>query len=243
MLLSGKTVLITGGASGMGRSMVELFSAEGANVVAADINQARLDEVKRELPDVTVLRADISTAAGCDAAIAATGERLDILCNNAGITDGAALLDETSEELYDRVLAVNLKGPFMLSKRAVLKMAAQGGGHIINIASINGYRPSFCGASYAASKFGLVGLSMNIVATYGDQGIRCNVVCPGATMTNIGESVAEYTPRGRKLIAGVAADRLPAKSIAAMTLFLATDAAADINGAIIPVDRGWAVSH
>ena len=226
----------------MGREMVRLFAADGANVVAVDLNANRLEKLRREYPDVTTVGADISSAAGADTAIAAAGKRIDVLCNNAGISDGAALLDETSETTYDRVLAVNLKGAFLLSQRAVQRMLEHGGGHIISTASIGGYRGGLAGASYTASKFGLVGLSLNIAATYGDQGIRCNIICPGATATNIGES-ADYTSRGGALIADIAADRLPPSAIASVALFLASEAARDINGAVIPVDRGWALTH
>jgi NAD(P)-dependent dehydrogenase (short-subunit alcohol dehydrogenase family) len=240
--MTGRTILITGAASGMGREMVRLFAADGANVVAVDLNETRLEKLRHEHPGVTTVRADISSTAGVDAAIEATGERIDVLCNNAGISDGAALLDETSEATYDRVLAVNLKGAFLLSQRVVRVMLEHGGGQIITTASIGGYRGGLAGASYTASKFGVLGLSLNIAATYGDQGIRCNVICPGATATNIGES-ADYTSRGGALIADIAADRLPPSAIASLALFLASDAARDINGAVVPVDRGWALTH
>src|ERR1700693_6210198 len=143
MSLTGRTGIVTGAGSGIGRAMVELFFAAGIRVIAADNRGARL----RSLPEgVVKVEADVSTAAGADLIIGAAGERLDILCNNAGILDGMLLVDQVSEADWNRVIAVNLTGPYLLCHRALPMMVLRGGGVIINTASLSGIRGGRAGA-------------------------------------------------------------------------------------------------
>jgi NAD(P)-dependent dehydrogenase (short-subunit alcohol dehydrogenase family) len=247
MPLDGKTVVVTGGAGrGMGRTMVELFRAEGARVVAVDVDRERIDELARELPDVVTVTADVSTAAGADAAIAAAGNRVDVLCNHGGLggaADGFSFVDELSEETWNRMIAVDLTAPFLLSKRVLPGMVERGGGVIVNTASVAGMRGGRGGASYTAAKWGLVGLTQNIAATFGDRGIRCNAICPGPTGHRpLSEASVGLSERATRLLTR---DRdkpspCPPELVAGVAVFLASDAASRINGAIIPVDGGWA---
>ena len=139
------------------------------------------------------------------------------------------------------MLAVNLKGAFLLAAGGPAHARARRRAHHKHRLNRRlPWRPRRCFLHRleVRPRRPLV----NIAATYGDQGIRCNIICPGATATNIGES-ADYTSRGGALIADIAADRLPPSAIASVALFLASEAARDINGAVIPVDRGWALTH
>ena len=236
MSLAGRTGIVTGAGSGIGRAMVELFIAAGVRVVAADNRGERLES----LPAGAVkVEADVSTATGADLIIAAAGDRLDILCNNAGVLDRMLLVDQVSEADWNRVIAVNLTGPYLLCNRAVPMMVRQGGGVIINTASLSGIRGGRAGAAYTASKFGLVGLTQNIAATYGSQGIRCNAICPGAVVTDIlggaelGPDADRIRNRDREKPPAAEPDR-----IAQVALFLAMDESSYMNGAVIPVDGG-----
>jgi len=243
--LAGKHVLVTGGAGpGMGRALVTMLHEAGARVVAVDIDGDRLEQLAGDLPGVTVVHTDPTTPDGGDEALAAVPGPLWALFNHAGISERIGVVEEITDEEFDRVLRVNLKGPFMLSRKVLPGMVARGGGCIVNTASVNGLRGARGGPAYAASKFGLVGLTQHIAATYGEYGVRCNAVCPGPTGTR-GPSEAlpadRVTERGRQLLAR---DRgkpepCPPEQVAAMGVFLATDAAARVNGAIIPVDGGW----
>lgn len=238
--LDAKTVIVTGAGSGIGRAMVDQFIAEGARVIGADIDTPRLDALHERHPAVTVVSADISSADGAAQIIAAAGDSLDVLCNNAGVIDALSPIEETSERDWDRLMAVNVKGPFLLSRRAIEVMLPRGGGVIVNTASVAGLRGGRAGAAYTASKFALVGLTMNIAATHGARGIRANAICPGSVATEISGGI-ELGDRARALLARDL-EKPPAavpEEIASVAVFLATDAASRINGVAIPVDGGW----
>jgi NAD(P)-dependent dehydrogenase (short-subunit alcohol dehydrogenase family) len=211
-----RRVIVTGAGSGLGWAVAHRFVEEGTDIVVADV----------------------STSSGVDSVFAAVGDRLDVLCNNAGILDALRFVDETSDEWFDKVIATNLRGPFTMSHRAVPLMASNGGGIIINTASVCGLRGGRAGAAYTASKFGLVGLTYNIAATVRDKGIRCNAVCPGGMLTQIG-SDQDVSMAGYELVQGN--ERVPsveADVVAKVVMFLASDAAAHINGVALPVDGG-----
>lgn len=251
MRLDGKIAVITGAAAGIGRSMATRFAAEGASVIAADRHEARLAEVVAEVEAaggrITGLVGDISEQTYAeslvDRAIAEYG-RLDVLVNNAGIMDHMAGVGEMSLELWRTVLAVNLDGPMYTSRRAVPPMLAQGGGAIINVASIAGMSGGAAGAAYTTSKFALVGLTRNTAWMYAPRGIRCNAICPGATATSIAETMPadQLDPAGaaRAMAFGALVPaQLQPVDIAELAIFLASDAARYINGAVIPADGGW----
>jgi NAD(P)-dependent dehydrogenase (short-subunit alcohol dehydrogenase family) len=251
MRFDGQVALVTGAGSGIGRALVRRFVADGASVVAVDIVEAALQAVVKELQDQG------GKAVGCVANIAdeadtqrmlhtatSTYGRLDILCNNAGIMDAMTPAADVSLELWNRILAVNLTGPFLASRHAIPIMLEQGGGRIVNTASEAGLRGGSAGAAYTSSKHGVVGLTRSIAFYYGNQGIRCNAVCPGAVETNIGMGSGSVHEAGlakaMAFIQATAAGR-PAKpeEIASVITFLASDEASYLNGAIVPVDNGW----
>lgn len=251
MHLENKVAVITGAAAGIGRSMAVRFAAEGACVIAADRHEARLAEVVAEVVTsggrITGLVGDIGDQAHAeslvDRAIAEYG-RLDVLVNNAGIMDYMAGVGEMALDTWRTVLAVNLDGPMFTSRRAIPAMLAQGGGTIINVASIAGMSGGAAGAAYTTSKFALVGLTRNTAWMYAQRGIRCNAICPGATATSIAESMPadriDQTGYARAMaFAALVPAQLQPIDIAELAVFLASDAARYINGAVIPADGGW----
>jgi NAD(P)-dependent dehydrogenase (short-subunit alcohol dehydrogenase family) len=246
-----QVALVTGAASGIGRALVQRLVAEGATVVAVDIVEAPLQAL------VTDLREQGATITGCNANVASdtdveamlnmttsTYGRLDILCNNAGIMDLMTPTAELSLELWERVLAVDLSGPFLACRRAIPLFLEQGGGSIVNTASEAGLRGGAAGTAYTVAKHGVVGLTRSIAFHYGERGIRCNAVCPGAVATAIG--MGSGTPSeaglGRVLpfLQASAPSRIAdSEELAAAIAFLASKDASFINGAILPVDGGW----
>jgi NAD(P)-dependent dehydrogenase (short-subunit alcohol dehydrogenase family) len=242
--LEGKRVVVTGAASGIGRSMAELFAAEGAAVVAADLDREGLDSLCAEHPSITVVTADGAVEADVDRVVSAAGDVVDVLCNNAGLMDRFLLAEEIDPAEWDRVLAVNLTAPYLFCRRVLPGMVARGDGRVVNTASIAGIRGGRAGAAYTASKHGLVGLTRNIAVTYGPSGIRCNAICPGRTRGGAKGAHApgaEMSERGVAIISGRDArppTTLVAAEIARVAVFLAGEGGTGINGAELVVDAG-----
>ena len=251
MRLQDKVVVITGAGSGMGLAMATRFATEGASVVAGDWNKERLNAA------VAAIQADGGRIVGAQGDIAdqATAEglidlavetygRLDVLCNNAGVMDYMQGVGELADDIWRKVMSINLDGPMFTSRRAVQHMLAHEGGAIINVASTAGLHGGAAGAAYTVAKHGLVGLTRSTAWMYAKRGIRCNAICPGATATNIAESMPEdrLDPVGAARaseFAGLIPAYLQPTDIADLALFLASDEARSINGAIIPADGGW----
>ncbi|MFI6709081.1 SDR family NAD(P)-dependent oxidoreductase [Nonomuraea sp. NPDC050478] len=181
-----------------------------------------------------------AVAALVESAISAYG-RIDALFNNAGIIDDMALPADISPELWDRVLRVNLTGTFLVTRAVLPHMLRAGRGAIVNTASEAGVRGGAAGAAYTASKHGVVGMTRSVAWAYAKDGIRCNAILPGATLTGIADG-ATFDPTGAARLSPVLAlgDQLARpEQMADAALFLASDAASFVNGAIVPVDGGW----
>lgn len=244
---AGKTVVVTGGAgAGMGRQLVTMFHQEGARVVTCDINPDAVAALQRELPQVEALTLDVGAPEACDTLIAHAGD-VDVLCNHAAAGAGISPLLEAPEEQWRTAFAVIVDAPYRLSKAVLPGMIERGGGVIINTASVAGLRGARGGIAYTAAKFALVGMTLNIAATYGDQGIRCNAVCPGPmgpaekALTTSQDSIPGLTEHGRRILTRdrEKPPRAQSEEVAALAVFLARDEARRINGACIPVDSGW----
>ena len=260
MKLQNKVVVITGAASGIGRAMAHLFASEGAKVVAADRNGKALAEVVAEVcadpvvkagqGDIMGVEGDIGVQADAEALIdeaVTVHGRVDVLCNNAGVMDQNQGVGELSDEHWRRVLRINLDGPMYASRRVVPVMLKQGGGSIINTASVAGIGGGSAGVAYTVSKHGVVGLTRSTAWMYGPRGIRCNAIAAGGVETNITASMdlAHMDPEGSQRT-GVHIASMPHAlkpiDIAQLALFLASDESRYINGAIIPADAGWSVA-
>jgi NAD(P)-dependent dehydrogenase (short-subunit alcohol dehydrogenase family) len=255
MRLQDKVAVVTGAGSGMGRAIAILFAQEGAKVIAGEWNQNTLDEVvvtvkemvKGTGADIVGVKGNVAVQAEAeslvDAAISNFG-RIDILCNNAGVMDLNQGVGELSEEIWRRVLGINLDGPMFASRRAVPHMVAQGSGSIINVASTAAISGAAAGVAYTASKHAVAGLTKNTAWVYGPKGVRCNAIAPGGVATNITSSVdmSKFDPYGSQRM-GVFYQTMPGTlqplDIANLALFLASDESKMINGAIIPADAGW----
>jgi NAD(P)-dependent dehydrogenase (short-subunit alcohol dehydrogenase family) len=251
MRLQGKTAVITGAGSGMGRAMALLFGKEGARIVAADWHQDTLDAVVAELTragaEVAGVRANVAeqrdSEAMVDKAVEAFG-RIDILVNNAGVMDLFQPVADTGNDVWRRVLSINLDGPMFAMRRAIPKMLEKGGGAILNIASVAGIGGGAAGAAYTASKHALIGLTLNAAWMYARRGIRCNAIAAGGVATNIMQSVDQTKlDQAGLAVLGPYHALMPAQlepmDIANLALFLVSDEARYINGAIVPADAGW----
>lgn len=242
--LTGKVTIITGAGSGIGLATTQRFLDEGAQVVAVGSSQKVLEQwsgVENVLPlqiDVTKMEDIQKLIREVDSALG----RIDALCNIAGINDLNYPLLDTDDARWDRVMDTDLKAPFRLCREVIPVMIRGGGGSIVNIGSYAALRGNH-GPSYTAAKAGLEGLTRSIAFGYGDQGIRCNVIHPGGTNTNIGErSGGAYHPSGARLSKIVAAFPkgwfgVP-EDIAKVCFFLCSDDASHVNGAVISVDGG-----
>jgi NAD(P)-dependent dehydrogenase (short-subunit alcohol dehydrogenase family) len=243
MRLQHKVAIITGAGGGMGRATARLFLQEGAKVVAADYQSGGLEQLPAG-PDLATVTGDVSARPDAERIVAVALERfgrVDVLCNVAGIMDRFLPVGELTDELWNRVLAVNLTGPMNMIRAALPTMLTQGGGAIVNISSVGGLFGGRAGAAYVASKHGLIGLTKNVAVTYGKDGIRCVVVCPGAVNTGISIG-GEPSPRGfEALNRSLPANPRTAEpdELARIILFLASDEASFVNGAALVADGGW----
>lgn len=251
MRLEGKVAIVTGAASGMGLAIATLFAAEGAKVVAADWNAERLntavETIKGSGGAIVGSQGNIADKAAAegliDTAVSEFGG-LHVLVNNAGVMDYMAGVGEMTDEIWRRVLGINLDGPMFTSRKAVQHFLAHGGGAIVNVASTAGKHGGAAGTAYTVSKHGVMGLTRSTAWMYAKRGIRCNAILPGGTATNIGESMPQdkldMTGAQRaQVFAGLIPGYLMPQDIANLALFLASDEARMINGALIPADGGW----
>jgi len=247
--LHAKTALITGGASGIGRATARLFACEGAAVAIADLNQQAGQAVAEEIVNnggrAILETADVTHAADCKRTVERAMREfggIHILFNNAGIIRRASVV-ELSEEDWDRVMAVNVKSMFLMSREVIPLMAQAGGGSIINMASGWGLAAGPRAAVYCASKGAVVLLTKAMAVDHGPQNIRVNCICPGDTDTAMLRSEAQQLREPTDRFLEEAARRPLGRvgrpeEIAQAALYLASDAASFVTGTALVVDGG-----
>jgi NAD(P)-dependent dehydrogenase (short-subunit alcohol dehydrogenase family) len=244
--LQNKVAIVTGAGSGMGRATAELFAAEGARVVCADISGQQVDVASSLGSAGLAVQADVTRAEDVQQMVSLAEERfggLDIVVNNAGYGGPIDLpFHEQDEALFDRLIDVNLRGVYHGMRYGIISMLKSGGGSVINISSASGLVGWKSLSCYSASKAAVVQLTKSAALDYAEQNIRINTICPGMTWTGmVPWSGGSRTPPPE----AVALPIVPMNrwgrdyEIAAAALFLASDDASYITGAAIPVDGGY----
>ena len=247
-VLTGRQALITGAASGIGRAIAELFAREGAAVVVIDLNaagQATADAITAAGGCALFVRADVTRMEDCRRAVDETLQAfggLDVLVNCAGIIRRASVLGTTEEE-WDRVMAVNVNSVFLMSKCAIPAMVRAGGGVILNIASGWGLKGGRDAVAYCASKGAVVNMTRAMALDHSDEGIRVNCICPGDTDTPMLREEARQLGQAEGQFLASSAERPlrrlgTPEDIAQAALYLASDAAAFVTGTSLVVDGG-----
>jgi NAD(P)-dependent dehydrogenase (short-subunit alcohol dehydrogenase family) len=242
--LNGKIAIVTGGGSGIGRASAVLFAREGAMVVVADVDEGRGTASAGEIGGAggraEFRRVDVADPASVQALIQGVVSRhgrVDVLFNNAGIGGHIGPFAECTDENFDRVIAINLKGVFNGMKYGIAAMLAQGGGAIVNTASVAGLIGARGFAAYCASKGGVIQLTKVAALEYAEHNIRVNCICPGVVDTPI---LGELPSATKESIARINPMRRMAQpaEIASMALFLASDDASFATGGVFVVDGG-----
>ncbi len=242
-LLEGKVALVTGGAMGIGRTTAQVFSREGARVVVADIVTERGEEtvrlIKKAGGDALFVQCDVTRAVEVESAVKGTVDTygsLDCAFNNAGVAIPGTTV-ECTEEDWDRVLSVNLKGVWLCMKYEISQMLTQGGGVIVNTSSVGGLVGTPGIAAYTASKHGVVGLTRTAALEHVTAGIRVNAVCPGSVPTSMLDPVVNHPELKALLESKHPMGRFATtEEIAEAVIWLCSDRASYVTGVAFPVD-------
>ncbi len=245
--LEGKVAMVSGAGRGIGKAIALALAGAGADVVVFSRTPEQFRRTAEEIEALgrrsLGMRVDVSVASDVEAVVRKTVEtfgRLDILVNNAGLNPSYARMERVSEEEYDQIMAVNVKGAFLCSQRVIPIMKERGGGCIINVASVAGLKGLFKCSAYTASKGALVQLTRTMALELAPFNIRVNALCPGFVRTDLTEGLLS-SERGRERVLSL----IPMgrtgepEEIAPAAVFLASDAASYVTGAVLCVDGGW----
>jgi NAD(P)-dependent dehydrogenase (short-subunit alcohol dehydrogenase family) len=224
---AGRTAVVTGAGSGIGRATAERLAREGARVIATDVVQERLDELSTGLGgfDVLTIAGDISAEETAQKLLSAANGHVDLLANVAGIMDGFLPPAEIDDATWDRVLAVNLTAIMRLTRAVLPSMINAGYGSIVNVSSEAGFRGSAAGTTYTTSKHAVIGFTKSTSFFYAGTGVRCNAVAPGE---RLGPFMKVNLP-----------PTATADELAAAITWLLSDDSANVNGVVLPSDGGW----
>ena len=246
--LEGKVSLITGGGSGIGKASALAFAREGSKVVVADVNVEGGEQTVRLIQDTggeaTFVRADVSISSDVSDMVShaiQTYNRLDCAFNNAGVSGGPGRVHEYTEENWSRVLNINLTGVWLCMKYEIIQMLNQGGGAIVNTASVMGLVGGSRSPAYGATKHGVVGLTKTAAVDYAREAIRVNAVCPGYIRTPMIEQGVLLDPGGEeRVVSRHPMHRLGTpEEIAEAVVWLCSDAASFVTGHAMAVDGGY----
>ena len=246
-LVKDKVALITGAAAGIGRATALKFANEGAKVVASDVNvkggEETVEMIKKTGGEAIFVKSDVSQSADVKALVAETVKaygRLDCACNIAGILGTMAPFTDQTEDDFDRVIAVNLRGTFLCIQAELGQMLKNDGGTIVNVASIAGLVGSAGISPYVASKHAVTGLTKNAALEFAKQGIRVNAVCPGGIETDMVQSFLseEFTEEMLDGMHPIGRIGQP-EEVAELMVWLCSDRSSFMTGAIIPIDGGF----
>jgi NAD(P)-dependent dehydrogenase (short-subunit alcohol dehydrogenase family) len=246
--LEGKAALVTGAGSGIGRATAMTFAREGARVIVSDVNVAGGEEtvasIRKQGGEAHFIRCDVSKASEVEALVRGAVEafgRLDCAVNNAGIAGHMGPLTDYPDEAWDQVIATDLKGVWLCMKQEIQQMLKQGGGSIVNIASVAGLVGIAMAPAYVAAKHGVIGLTKSLGLEYAKANIRINAVCPGVTRTPMVTVVTDQLPEMEAIM--VAAEPVgrmgQPEEVAEAAVWLCSGAASFVLGVALPVDGGY----
>jgi NAD(P)-dependent dehydrogenase (short-subunit alcohol dehydrogenase family) len=244
-----KVAIVTGAASGIGRATALRLAEEGAHVIGCDVNAPALEDARAQFAaaglHATLVTADISRQDEVERLVQASGPRIDILANVAGIMDHFVPLGELDDATWTHVLDVNLTGVMRLSRAVLPVMEAAGGGSIVTVASEASLGAGCAGATYTTSKHAVIGLVKHIAYFYGPKHIRSNAVLPGAVNTGIGATAdprSGWAMERAMLAMATMPEAAEPDQIATLISWLASDEASNVNGACVTADGGWAAA-
>jgi len=256
--LDGRVAIVTGGGSGNGLGIAEAFAREGAMVVIGEFSESRGRAAAERVGEALFVQADVRRWQDVDRLVGETVRqfgRLDVMVNNAGVLDGYATCLETSLELFDEVLSINLRGMFFGCKRALAEMVPAGYGKIVNVASVAGLQAGGGGFTYTISKHGAVGMTRQLALEYGPSGVRTNAICPGTIATSLRQTSTEIlgpdappmdrgvgtsSPERIREIVPLGSKGTP-EDIAGAAVYLASADSDYMNGHTLVVDGGWLI--